>query len=316
MAVFLFGLNALDTYRLLTLRRVGLAMLAGALAAAICYPLNTVGFTRWGGIHGIAGAPVIEELAKALYVFHSIARRRVGFPVDAAVTGFAVGAGFALLENLVYLFQLAPADSSVVWLVRGFGTALMHGGTTAIVAIVTVTMAGKWKWMAAIPALAVGVALHAVYNLGALPPLERTAAILLTLPLLLAAVFWKSERMLERWLDGKLDSDIEVLSMIDSGTFLQSARGRYLAALRDSFPAEIVADMFCLIRMSAELSAKTKGELLRREMGFPPEPDPERGAFLKEMAHLERTIGRAGRSALAPMMPASARDAWERQWTQ
>mgnify|MGYP000417393272 CR=1 FL=1 len=49
--------------------------------------------------------------------------------------GFAVGAGFAVFENLFYLMQ-AEHRSLLVWFVRGFGTAIMHGGTTATVVIV------------------------------------------------------------------------------------------------------------------------------------------------------------------------------------
>ena len=237
----------------------------------------------------------------------------MAFPVDAAVTGFAVGAGFGLLENLVYLYQLPAPDSPMVWLVRGLGTALMHGGATAIVAMGTVTLAARWRWWAAFPSLALAITLHILYNLGTMPALERTALILLTLPALLAAVFWKSERMLAGWLHGKLDSDIEVLGMMESGTFLASPRGRYLEALRDSFPPEVVADLFCLIRLSVELSAQAKGDLLRRELGFPDEPDPGRAAMLKEMAYLEENIGMVGRAAIAPLLPMSARDRWERQ---
>ena len=59
---------------------------------------------------------------------------RIGFLVDAAIYGFAVGAGFALAENLYYLHLAAEAGMGT-WIVRGFGTALMHGGTTALFAV-------------------------------------------------------------------------------------------------------------------------------------------------------------------------------------
>ena len=43
---------------------------------------------------------------KAAFIVVLIARRRVGFLVDAAVQGFAVGAGFAVVENIEYLRTL------------------------------------------------------------------------------------------------------------------------------------------------------------------------------------------------------------------
>ena len=61
---------------------------------------------------------------------------RVGFLVDAAVLGFAVGTGFALFENLNYLHTL-PDATVTLWLVRGLGTAMLQGATTAIFAMLS-----------------------------------------------------------------------------------------------------------------------------------------------------------------------------------
>ena len=51
--------------------------------------------------------------------------------VDTAISGFAVGAGFALIENLTYIPDLS-SSGLVSSAIRGLGTAMMHGGTTAI----------------------------------------------------------------------------------------------------------------------------------------------------------------------------------------
>ena len=48
-------------------------------------------------------APLVEEALKALWIAVLLRRGRVGFLVDAAILGFAVGAGFALVENVEYL---------------------------------------------------------------------------------------------------------------------------------------------------------------------------------------------------------------------
>lgn len=188
----------------------------------------------------------------------------------------------------------------------------MHGGATAIVAIAAVAMFARWRWMAFLPALALGILIHALYNSGVLPPLERSAVILVTLPILLMVVFRQSEKMLARWLHSKMDDDLETLSKIESGVFLESPAGIYLASLRELFKPEVVADMFCFLRLSAELSAKAKSELMQLELGFTPEADPERADIAKEMEHLEVSIGVAGRRALAPLVSASAQDRWER----
>ena len=61
-------------------------------------------------------------------------QRRLGFLVDAALVGFAVGTGFALVENLEYL-RWSRNERFVLWLVRGFGPAILHGAMTALFAI-------------------------------------------------------------------------------------------------------------------------------------------------------------------------------------
>src|SRR5204863_6396818 len=79
-------------------------------------------------------APPIEELLKAAIVVALIRGHRIGFLVDAAILGFAAGTGFALGENFNYL-RGAEGDGVGLWLARGFGTAIMHGGVTAIFAV-------------------------------------------------------------------------------------------------------------------------------------------------------------------------------------
>jgi hypothetical protein len=46
-------------------------------------------------------------------------------------------------------------------------------------------------------------------------------------------------------------------------------------------------------------------------MGFPIPPDPALAGRLKELAYLEKQIGRAGKLALAPLLGSSRRDIWE-----
>ena len=48
-------------------------------------------------------SPVIEETIKALTIIYLIRSQRIAFLVDAAIYGFAVGKGFAVVENLYYL---------------------------------------------------------------------------------------------------------------------------------------------------------------------------------------------------------------------
>ena len=314
--VFLFGLQFLDTYKLVRFRRILMTVLAGCLIAAACYVINGLGFISVPGrgrYYAVLGVPVVEEALKAIYIVYLIRANRLGFMVDAAICGFAVGAGFAGVENILYM-RAYPDSSLFLWTLRGFGTAMMHGGTTSIFAIISSNLSGCRTSPSSrvfVPGLALAIAIHFAYNLAPFPPLPSTLAILVGLPILLSLIFILSERSLQSWLGSKLDKDIELLEMISTGRFAETRAGSYLRSLRHSFPPELVGDMLCLLHLSLELSARAKGDLMRREAGFPLAPDPSLPGKLKELAYLERNVGRAGKLALAPLLSMSTRDLWE-----
>jgi RsiW-degrading membrane proteinase PrsW (M82 family) len=316
--LFLVALELVDTYKLLALRRVLRSVAVGCGVAIICYALNTAVYRSGivsAGIWARSGAPVIEEIVKALYVAWLLRSNRVGFMVDTAISGFAVGAGFAVLENLTYLPDLS-ATGLVTSAIRGLGTAMMHGGTTAIFGTVSANLSeirSSRSPLVYLPGLAIAVVIHLLYNQPFLRPVTSAVVILLTLPAAMAFVFWRSEAALEKWLGTKLDKDIDLLQMITSGTFSSSRAGSYLRSLESTFAPEVLGDMLCYVQLSLELSARAKGDLLRREMGFPILSDPELPGQLRELAWLESRIGRAGKLALSPLIGQSRRDLWELQ---
>jgi hypothetical protein len=314
----LFALELIDTYKLLALRRVLRSVAVGCGVAIVCYGLNTAIY-KLGivspALWARSGAPVIEEIAKALYVAWLLRSNRVGFMVDTAISGFAVGAGFAVLENLTYIPDLSAA-SLVTSAVRGLGTAMMHGGTTAIFGTVSANLTeirSSRSPFVFLPGLTIAVIIHVLYNQPLLRPVTSAVVILLTLPAGIAFIFWRSEAALEKWLGTKLDKDIDLLQMITSGTFSSSRAGSYLRSLESTFAPEVLGDMLCYVQLSLELSARAKGDLLRREMGFPVVPDPELPGQIRELTWLESRIGRAGKLALSPLIGQSRRDLWELQ---
>jgi protease PrsW len=316
--LFLFALELIDTYKLLALRRVLRSVAVGCGVALVCYGLNTaiyklavVSPALWAR----SGAPVVEEISKALFVVWLLRSNRVGFMVDTAISGFAVGAGFAVLENLTYIPDL-HSSGLVTSAIRGLGTAMMHGGTTAIFGTVSANLAeirSSRSPLVYLPGLAIAVIIHVLYNQPLLRPVTSAVLILVTLPAAMAFIFWRSEAALEKWLGTKLDKDIDLLQMITSGTFSSSRAGAYLRSLESTFAPEVLGDMLCYVQLSLELSARAKGDLLRREMGFPVVSDPDLPGQLRELTWLESRIGRAGKLALSPLIGQSRRDLWELQ---
>ncbi|MFI5167075.1 MAG: PrsW family glutamic-type intramembrane protease [Thermoanaerobaculales bacterium] len=316
--LFLVALFALDSFKLVRPRSLIRAIAAGAGAAIGCLL-----FARWvvgsalleAGTYSRYLAPVIEEGAKALFVIFLIRRKRVGFMVDAAIVGFATGAGFATVENLYYL--LAESDPNLLlWAVRGFGTAVLHGGATALLGIVSKLLAdlyGHEKALVFLPGFGVAVVSHAFFNNVVLyfPPVTFTLAILVSFPILILVVFSRSERILREWLEVGFGSDVELLEMLHSGEVKDTHIGLYLRTLRDRFPGDVLGDMLCYLQMWVELSIKSKGRLLLREAGFQVPADPVLLDRLTELAFLEKTIGVTGRLALAPFLHGGSRGEWE-----
>ena len=232
--------------------------------------------------------------------------------VDAAIYGFAIGAGFAVVENIYYL-QTVETPYVVLWVIRGLGTASMHGGTTAIFAIIAYYLSkqlGSRPLLVFGPSLLVAAALHSIFNHFILPPIIMTALLLVCFPLLIVVVFSRSERATRHWLGEGLDADMELWTLISSGELSESRIGKYLESLTEHFPPSVVADMFCYLQLHIELSIQAKGLLLAREAGAELAPDETFRAKLRELRFLEESIGRTGRLAIHPFLGTSHRDLW------
>ena len=313
--LFLVLLVLLDSFKLVSLRSVLAALAAGALAAAAGTLVNARVLEATGMASATFAryvAPPVEEALKALWVVWLLRRGRVGFLVDAAILGFAVGAGFALVENVEYLRTL-PERGVGLWLVRGLGTAVLHGATTAIVAILAKGLGDRHPGLgltAFLPGYLAALLVHSAYNHHFLPPVLSASALLVGLPLLLVLVFERSERRTRDWMGVGLDSDLEVVESIASGHALDTRIGHYLRSLKERFPGEVVADMLCLLRIQAELSIRAKGLLLAREAGLEPEVGSDVRDRLTELRYLERSIGRTGLLAMSPIRRQDTRALW------
>lgn len=314
--LFLGALVLIDSYKLVALRAILLTVAGGALAAVASYGVNGVlrPAVGWDFSHySMYIAPVVEETLKATIVVHLLRRNKVGFVVDAAIHGFGIGTGFAVVENLYYL-HATPDATLWSWIVRGLGTAIMHGGTTAIVAMVSRTLhtrMGRFRLPLVLPGLAVAVALHSLYNHFLLHPLLATALIVVVVPGLAVVVFARSERETNTWLGTGFDTDQELLKAVQTGQIAATPVGKYLTTMRSHFAPEVIVDMMCLLRLHAELAIRAKGVLMMREAGFEAPPDPTVKDKLREMWYLEKSIGTTSVRALQPFLHTSTRDLWQ-----
>ncbi|MEQ1832115.1 MAG: PrsW family glutamic-type intramembrane protease [Candidatus Eisenbacteria bacterium] len=311
---FLLGLQVMDSYKLVHRRALLLALATGVGTAMLAYLLNSALLVFAHLPDALLRAwiaPVLEEALKAAVVAWLIHTDRVGFVVDAALFGFAIGAGFAVAENFYYAGALHDYTLTL-WLVRGLGTAVMHGSTTALFAIVGKALADREAGpLALLPGFGIAAIVHAAFNQISANPFVTTAILLGTMPVLLLAAFEYSERATREWLSSGFDSEMQMLEMILDGEVENTPVGRFLETLRHRFEPIVVADLLCLLTIHLELSLRAKGMLIARSVGVDVPVDDSVRANLEEMKYLEKAVGPTGCLAIMPLRRTSRRDLWQ-----
>jgi RsiW-degrading membrane proteinase PrsW (M82 family) len=316
VVTFLALLLHLESFRLVDFRTVVRMLLLGALLAAASYLLNSYlidamhfdirGYSRYV-------APIVEESLKAGVLVYLFARNRIGFMVDAAILGFAIGAGFALIENVYYLYSF-PGANIGVWLVRGFGTAIMHGGATAIFGVMAQSLTNrhaKFNPLLYLPGLALAIALHGAFNNSADYPLLTTLITLLVLPLALFVVFAKSEHAVHHWLLTDYRSHQHLLSHIRSGEFQHSEAGRFILDLSGKFDEKVVADLFSYIQLHTELVLRIEKISLANDKGESVAITEADWEAFDRLHALEREIGKTALLVVWPHLQFSRKELWE-----
>lgn len=316
VVAFLGALVWIDSYKLVRLKTVLLVIAVGGLVAGASMYLNGWLIDAFGMelvTYSRYGAPLVEELLKALVIVYLFRSNRIGFLVDAAILGFAVGAGFALVENFYYL-QVHGSAHVGVWVVRGFGTAIMHGGVAAMFAIMSQSLTERQmniNPLYYLPGFAVAVLLHSVFNHFLVAPVLQTVGTLVVLPPLLHLLFQRSARRLHQWLELDFDADAQLLDMINSGQFSESKIGRFLEDLRTKFEGPVVVDMLCYLRVYTELAIRAKAALMARENGFELPVGERTREKLEELRYLEKSIGKTGCLAMKPFLMMERKDLWQ-----
>ena len=313
---FLVALVVLDSYKLVDIRWILATIALGGIVAGLCYFVhkNLLESTAMLLSHYVRYvSPFIEEFLKGMIIVLLLYRNRIGFLVDAAIFGFAVGAGFAVVEN-IYMLQVLPQTDIGIWIVRGFGTAIMHGAATAILAVsyrALIRKRSRSPAVAFIPGFLIASVVHSIFNHFFLAPIANTIGVLVFLPLLMIIVYKRSEEAVADWLDVGFDADTELLELIHSGRFSTSKVGIYLMTLKEKFKGEVVADLLCYLRLHVELAMRAKGLMMMRESGFASAVGEETKAKLVEMKYLDKSIGRTGKLALRPFLQFSRKDLWQ-----
>ncbi len=312
----------LDVFKLMSkAEMIGLLLLGGAAALA-AWPISgqmldhlPMGFSFYSRVV----APWIEEALKGLAVVLLVMRNRIGFKLDAVISGFTIGAGFSVIENIFYLVRF-PELTASVWMVRGLGTAVMHGATTAIFAAVAhelgeraMRATSEWRlnplWF--LPGYVAAGLLHTIFNQFPDQPAVVMLVTLVAAPVLLLGLLRFGEGEAQAWLAEESAAHADELAAWQAGEYPPGPSGERIAALALRLGSEEGSRIrdYCTLLTRLVLAAET--ELLDRDRAVDAQIADGLRDQLARLAALRHELGRTTYAALAPLLPFSRNDRWE-----
>ncbi len=312
-----------DAFKLVSLTDTLVLLAGGAILATASYYANggvmdqfPIGVTNYSRYI----APLVEETMKAALIVGLFAFNRIGYLIDAAIAGFAIGSGFALAENAYFLHQFTGANIGV-WVVRGFGTAIMHGGATAIFSTLSMVLyaprlrisADRFRFniLLFLPGLVAAVLIHGAFNHFQSHAVEAMAIVTVAVPLTLLAVFTVGETYGHRWLAEDRAAHTRLLDDMRSGAFATSEHGKALQALAARLSEARARDLIDYVRSNVELVVKADATLLALEEHERVTLDGALRAQLHGLRDLERRLGRTTVMAVRQHLSFSRDDLWK-----
>jgi RsiW-degrading membrane proteinase PrsW (M82 family) len=307
---------SLDTHRLVGSHVLGWSVMAGCGIAILSFFVNQqvlIALQLDFANYSRYGAPVVEEVLKAAFMVILFRSNRVGFVVDAAILGFSVGAGFALVENLYYIYSLPEAHYGT-WIVRGFGTAIMHGGTVAVFSIAAQRATDRHEKMNPayyLPGLVVAILLHSMFNHFPVAPIPATVMSLLILSVLFLLLFERGSMEIHNFLEIDFAAHQKLLRQIDHGELSGCEAGRFITDLEETLTTPVVAEMISYLRLHTQLILSMEAVLLEREKGGKVVISDSVKKKLAEMHRLEKRIGKSAMHTIQPHLHFSRQELWE-----
>ena len=321
--VLLAVFDWLDAFELMSFREILILLVIGGFAALLSWPVSgrlldtlPIGFS----LYSRSVAPWIEEAIKGAAIVALFRMNRIGYKLDAVIAGFAIGAGFSVVENIIYLLRF-PDYGAGTWLVRGFGTAVMHGATLAVLAAIAHEFAEREMREAAnefdfhlwwfVPGYLVAVALHMAFNQFPDRPLIAMLGAIVVAPLVLIGIFHFGTREAERWLVAELAEHRAAVETLRGGGWPEGPAGEKIAALAGRLDAEGAKRVRRYWELKAWLVAEAEETLMEEATGDAEVSKSEVRAAFAELEGLKKALGRSTFAALRAYLPFSRNDQWE-----
>jgi RsiW-degrading membrane proteinase PrsW (M82 family) len=311
-------LNFFETHRL---SLIIVALLWGALSVECSYlvdhPLVPIVGRPMVATHI---GPAVEEIFKSLILLWLVRRADYTYFVDGAIYGFAVGVGFAVAENMLYLSRVDVDTGVVLAITRVFSASVMHGGSTALVGIAIggfPVARAVHPLVALVIGWAIAIAYHMTYNELAFKELGRKGLWIICgvafggLLVVAAAILWglrRERQRLKRAMALKVGSsaaEVKLLRNLDDvDAMLEPVRAR--------FGDEKAEQVGRVLLMTAQLSMKQSQMRACRDRELQRELATEMSAARRALATERHAVGMYVMSYVRSIVPRAAWSLWAR----
>ena len=179
-----------DIYEREPISYIGAMFIWGVIAALLAFFINPVIISLFNispdnvplvllvVFGSVIVSPIVEEALKGIGVYIMSCHREMNNTLDGLLYGFAVGVGFAAVENWFYFIsKMDPLAIGIdAWLLsilyRSFFNTIAHGCFTAFIGAMIGMMKGRsrvagYSYLGLLPGLFIAIILHMIFNISA-----------------------------------------------------------------------------------------------------------------------------------------------------
>ena len=308
LLLYLLVLKSLDSFRIVHWRWLVVCMAVGCGSCLVAWAFSEMSAALAVPFY----APLIEEILKALVALCAMRLFRIVFFAEALCYGAAIGAGFSLVENIIYIY-FSPDMLFATALFRGLGTSMLHIGCSSLFLVLwLLAKNNSWKNVFRLWGILPCILIHALYNLHHFQPLVQMVAVVVIFFVIFLCVSNYNEKCIGKWLDLSMMCDIDLLSAIKDGTLPDTKAGQYLMSVKEQFDPYVFLDIICYVQLYLELTITAKSRMMLRESGLldaeSEDDKSQRTAMLTEFNTLRGNIGKMGEIILHPIVKMTAED--------
>lgn len=269
--IALYIIYTRDLYSTGAFKIIALCFGWGAVAFGLAFVinrflLNSIGVDWTIVVQYIA--PIEEEILKGLILLYLVRRRQFTYFVDGAIYGFAIGIGFAVVENYSYLFSTDQSVQLTVALVRVISTNLMHAAGSSIIGIAMglsrfSRRSGRISY--ALGGLLLSGSLHVIFNVVSNSEFTNTLILIITISVIglisfgvIVLAIRQGLKESKAWIEEKLGMADRVTAGETKAVLSLKDIDEILAPLAEQFGPEKAEHIEILLKKQARLGILRK----------------------------------------------------------